>query len=162
MKHAVTTDDANDNPPGRHRVTFGPWPHSSALLWQQLVDFENWPDWWQDVQSVQQLDSGAVGRGSQLQVSGSFDQQVWEIIYWQVGGRVDFEIHDRHCRAGLSFGIQPGSDADHAILTLDMEFIPQTTARLMAYLARRRLRQRGLRLLHALADHLHSQQPVWD
>ena len=162
MDQETPTTDGQITAPERFRETFGPWPHSAALLWQQLVDFEHWPDWWPDLQSVQQLDKGNVGRGSKLQVSSRFDQQVWEIIYWQVGSRVDFEIGDRYCRAGLSFVIQPADNTDHATLTLDMEFIPLTTARLLAFLARRRLRRRALRLLTALADHLHGQQPVRD
>lgn len=141
---------------------FGPWPHCAALLWQQLAGFEDWPAWWGDLQSVRQLDDGAPGRGSQLQVTDSYDEQIWEIIYWQPGSRVDFEILDRHCRAGLSFEIHPGSDGDHASLSLHLEFIPLTSARLLAFLARRRLRNRGLGLLRAFSNHLHSQQPAWD
>ena len=142
--------------------SFGPWPHCSALLWQQLVDFEDWPAWWGELQTVQQLDKGEPGRGSQLQVSSRFDQQIWEIIYWQPGSRVDFEILDRHCRAGLSFEIHAGGDSDHARLSLAMEFVPLTSARLLAFLARRKLRKRGLGLLKAFSNHLHNQQPAWD
>ncbi|MFN3163451.1 MAG: SRPBCC family protein [Pseudohongiellaceae bacterium] len=162
MNQEVTPQPQDHTPANQHRQSFGPWPHCTALLWQQLVDFENWPDWWRDVQSVQQLDKGEPGRGSQLQVNSRFDQQIWEIIYWQSGSRVDFEILDRHCRAGLSLSILPGSDNDHAILTLDMEFIPLTSAKLMAFLAQRGLRRRGLRLLKSLAEHLQEQQPAWD
>jgi len=162
MNYQATPVGETRDSPGQHSRALGPWPHCAALMWQQLVDFEHWPDWWGDVQSVQQLDKGAPGRGSQLQVSSSFDQQLWEVIYWQSGRRVDFEILDRHCRAGLSFAIQPGSDSEHAILTLDMEFIPRTSARLMSYLARRGLQRRGLRLLQALANHLDDQQPAFD
>ena len=107
-------------------------------------------------------DKGEPGRGSQQQVSSRFDQQIWEIIYWQPGSRVDFEILDRHCRAGLSFEIHAGGDSDHARLSLAMEFVPLTSARLLAFLARRKLRKRGLGLLKAFSNHLHNQQPAWD
>lgn len=127
-------------------TNLGPWPHCRALIWEHLVDFSNWPSWCSLVSQAQRLDTGAPGRGSRLQVTLGSANQVWEVIYWEPGLRLDFEIQRQHLRCGFSFQIESGDDPAYARLNLYMETRKQGNP-LLGHFQRRQLQAQAKKFM---------------
>lgn len=119
---STTSDDSQDQQ-ALVSQSLGPWPHCPALIWEHLVDFKKWPQWCSGFRQVKRLDSGVVGRGSRLQIETGAGSQIWEIIYWEPGRRLDFEIDQHDLRCGYSFQIRAQDDPAYADLDLYMEIL---------------------------------------
>ena len=59
----------------------GPIENCSDTVWGQLTDFGNWTTWSRQIQSVERLDAGSVGRGSLLKVHSGGSSQDWQITH---------------------------------------------------------------------------------
>ncbi len=102
-------------------LSLGPRPDCASLVWQRLSDFEHWPTWCSAIRSLQQLDSGAAGRGSKLQLNYRGEYQIWEILYWEPQRRLDFEINDRGLRCGLSFQLKDQQNSSQQPDCIDLQ-----------------------------------------
>mgnify|MGYP000211945527 CR=1 FL=1 len=70
-------------------VEYGPATGGRMQVWHWLCSFQNWPDIVASLQAVKQLDEGAPGRGTSLQLQWATKSQLWEISHWHPGQQLD-------------------------------------------------------------------------
>ncbi len=102
-------------------ATLGPKENCQQLVWSRLVDFADWPKWLTEYRSVQRLDSGELGRGSQLETL-SERKTVWTISHYEEGRRIDFLIITPGKRLGFCYRLEPLPDPQYCKLSFSMEF----------------------------------------
>ncbi|NKB34548.1 MAG: hypothetical protein GKR91_15760 [Pseudomonadales bacterium] len=132
----------------------GPIDNCSDTVWGQLTDFSNWSTWSSQIQSVERLDAGSVGRGSVLAVSIRNSVQHWQIEYWNPGKRVDFIIEYNGRRSGYSFVFNGPSDEQHVELRLQMEFEYSGLRSLVSGFLSRLERKKAMRLFEEFVSYI--------
>ncbi|MEQ8408881.1 MAG: SRPBCC family protein [Gammaproteobacteria bacterium] len=111
-----------------HRIIFdptviilGPIDNCLERVWTRLTDFQSWPRWLGQYKEVNRLDTGELGRGSQLRVFNG-KATTWTITHFDADRRIDYQVHTRSKRLGYSYRLEPGVDSAHCKLSFAMEF----------------------------------------
>ncbi len=88
-----------------------------AAVWAVMVDVERWPRWAESVRTVERLDDGAFGLGSeaQLRVRGA-PTSVFSVTEFTDGRSFTWDTRTRGIRAGASHVIEADGDGSNVTL----------------------------------------------
>ena len=70
-------------------VEYGPATGGRMQIWYWLCSFQHWPEIVGSLQSVEQLDEGAPGRGTTLRLQWPDAAQLWQVSHWHPGQQLD-------------------------------------------------------------------------
>lgn len=112
-------------------------------VWQVMIDVERWPEWTGSVRSVERLDEGPFGLGSEarLRIRGAPTPSVWRVTGFTEGQSFTWESDAGGVHSRASHVIDPEGDGSRVTLTVTNSGWPATL--MMPYLAwigRRNLR----------------------
>ena len=140
--------------PGHFTRIIGPLAECETRVWEQLVNFDCWPQWMHEVESVSRQDDGDPGRGSVLLLNRRLRQHSCRITHWHPLNRVDLNIHATGKHIGYSFRLVATQDSEQIELRLAMELEFHGLHRLFRHLLLTLEKRRARRMLDRFGEYM--------
>jgi hypothetical protein len=91
-------------------VEYGPATGGRMQIWHWLCSFRNWPEIVTNLQTVEQLDEGAPGRGTTLRLQWPGSTQLWVVSHWHPGQQLDLLRKGATGRRAYRIAIEESGD----------------------------------------------------